>query len=172
MTFPVASYPHHSTGPTLITFDDMPLGYSEDRVQIEERPQWEDIRNDAFGGMAGVQSDVQFLGAIHYVHCNLNRFVAANINTLAMIDVDNPTGDTGDYDGLMGKFMRQDEMYAALVLSNKSATTTYSVAFLRQGRRFNMGTRHQQVALVFECHIDDPCDMVVFTAAAATDPCS
>jgi len=166
-----ATYVHVSTGPTLVTYDSLNLGYSEDRVQIDERPQWEDIRNDAFGGMAGVPSDVQFLGAVHFVHCNLNRFVADNVESLAMIEVDGPA-NPGDYDTMMGRFMRQDQMYAELVLSNKTATTTYKVAFLRQGRRFNMGTRHQQVALVFECHIDDPCDMVVFTTAAATDPCS
>jgi hypothetical protein len=63
-------------------------------------------------------------------------------------------------------------MYASLVLSNATESKTYDVAFLRQGRRFNYGTRHQIFSLVFECHLDDPCLNKLFYTGAAVDPCS
>jgi hypothetical protein len=176
MAFPLATFPHRAVGPTLVQWPSnaFSLGYADDRIQIEERPFWEDIRNDAFGGAAGMPSDVQYLGSIAMVTCNLNRFVVANLEDLAAID-----SIPGTAYGTMpqvGLFMRSggtnDAMYGALVLSNRTETLTYTVAFLRQGRRFNVSTRHQIYSLVFECHVTDPCDMVLFTQATGSDPCS
>jgi hypothetical protein len=176
MPFPLATFPHRAVGPTLVSWpysdspgSSKPLGYADDRIQIEERPFWEDIRNDAFGGAAGIPSDVQFLGSIAIVTCNLNRFTLANIEDLAGIDsVPGTTYGTGPQ---VGTFMRQETMYGSLILSNKTETLTYTIAFLRQGRRFNVGVRHQIYSLVFECHVNDPCDMVLFAKTAANDPC-
>ena len=170
MAFPLATFPHRATGPTLVTWNSLQLGYADDRIQIEERPFWEDIRNDAFGGAAGMPSDVHYLGSIAIVSCNLNRFVIANIQALADLDAANV--NTVGVMPAIGTFMRSDAMYSSLVLSNATETLTYTVAFLRQGRRFNVGTRHQIFSLAFECHVDDPCTMKLFAAGAAVDPCS
>jgi hypothetical protein len=169
MPFPLATFPHRATGPTLVTWSGSQLGYADDRIQIEERPFWEDIRNDAFGGAAGMPSDVQYLGSIAIVTCNLNRFTVAEIEKLAGID--SVPGTAYGTMPAVGLFMRQNTMYGALVLSNRSEILTYSVSFLRQGRRFNVSTRHQIYSLVFECHVNDPCDMVLFTAGGTADPC-
>lgn len=168
----VLTFPHVSKGPTLVSWPSASydLGYADDRVQIEERPFWEDIRNDAFGGAAGAPSDVHFLGAIAIVSVNLNRFQDSVMQNLA--DLDGLTGNTYGTYSEVGSFMRQDGMYGSLVLSNRTETLTYEVSFLRQGRRFNVGTRHTVFSLVFECHIDDPCDMSLFVKGAAADPCS
>jgi len=106
------------------------------------------------------------------VTCTLNRFVEANIQGLSRLEY--PTTGTATDGKLppMGRFMRQDTMYDTLWLVNKKYTLKYQVAFLRQGRKFNVGVRHQQVMLMFECHITDPCDMELFTYAAADDPCT
>ena len=174
MSFPLSTFPHRATGPTLVTWATSQLGYADDRIQIEERPFWEDIRNDAFGGAAGMPSDVQYLGSIAIVTCNLNRFQIAEIEKLAHID-SIPTATYGTMPQV-GLFMRTGGtapgMYGSLVLSNRSETLTYTFAFLRQGRRFNVGTRHQIFSLVFECHVNDPCDMVLFAKGAAVDPCA
>jgi len=169
------TYVHVSTGATLVAFGNevdagTSLGYAEDRIMIDERPQWEDIKNDAFGGGAGVPSDVQYLGSVAYVTCTLNRFDEANIRELAAIEI-----GTFVVDGVMppmGHFMRQEGMYSTLWLINKTYTLKYPRAFLRQGRRFNVGVRHQQVMLMFECHINDPCDMILFSYETPDDPCS
>lgn len=195
-------FPHRSTGATLVQFgtaadtgsgDDasmMDLGYCEDRVQIDERPQWEDIKNDIFGGMAGVHSDVQYLGSIVYVHCNLNRFNHYNIQRLSHIHptlataqisgvelTNQMSGTTGDIvGGTMGAFMRQGDnstltYMETLCLSSATEKLRFHRAFLRQGRRFNMGVRHQQVMLVFECHIYSPCDCEMYGLETGTNPC-
>lgn len=172
-------FPHRSTGATLVAFGGVDLGYAEDRVMIDERPQWEDIRNDIFGGMAGIPSEVQFLGSVVYVQANLNRFNMTNIRDLSNLRlVDDTLGEGAVQD--IGVFVRQGDRagtgstsgFKSLVLSNVSETLTFAQAFLRQGRKFNLGTRHQQFALVFECHINDPCDPLMYTVSAADDPCS
>lgn len=173
------SFPHRSTGATLVNFGGVDLGYAEDRVMIDERPQWEDIHNDAFGGMAGVPSEVQFLGSVVYVQANLNRFNMTNMRTLSTLLLLSDALSEGDLPSI-GEFVRQGDRagsgsasgFESLVLSNISETLTFAQAFLRQGRKFNLGTRHQQFALVFECHIADPCTMVMYTVSAADDPCS
>jgi hypothetical protein len=76
----------------------------------------------------------------------------------------------------VGLFMRGNMiaqgMYGELRLSNRTELLTYNVAFLRQGRRFNVGTRHQIYSLVFECHVNDPCDMILFAQSAGSNPCT
>jgi hypothetical protein len=166
------TYVHVSTGATLVTYASVNLGYAEDRIQIDERPVWEDIKNDAFGGMAGVPSDAQYLGSIAYVTCTLNRFVESAVKELSTIDLTDISLADGTVPPI-GRFMRQDTMYSTLVLTNANSILTYSQAFLRQGRRFNVGVRHQQIMLMFECHINNPCDMVLFTInETGTSPCS
>lgn len=201
-------FPHRSTGATLVQYGSiatdgtvstgtadatlLSLGYCEDRVQIEERPQWEDIRNDIFGGMAGIPSEVQYLGSIVYVHCNLNRFNDYHIKLLSSLhpsvaitggltgaEVANQmSGTTGDVvGGTMGTFMRQGDnaticYLETLRLSSATEKLTFHKAFLRQGKRFNMGVRHQQVMLVFECHVMSPCDMELYQIEAGVNPCT
>jgi hypothetical protein len=68
--------------------------------------------------------------------------------------------------------MRQDSGMGKLELINKTYTLAYERAFLRQGRQFSVGTRHQAFALVFECHVDNPCDAKLFSYEDDDDPCS
>jgi len=175
----VTSYNHRSVGPTLVSWPStaVPLGYADDRIMIDERPFYEDIRNDGFGGAAGMPSDVQYLGSIAVVTMNLNRFNHSNITALGDLDATNANigNDTIPYDGEMpeiGAFVRQDILWGSLALQNRTETRTFPKAFLRQGRRFNVGVRHQIYTLVFECHVDDPCTMVLYEVTALSDPCS
>jgi hypothetical protein len=137
---------------------------------IDERPFYEDIRNDGFGGAAGMPSDVQYLGSIAIVTVNLNRFNAANVAALGDLDASQvlTAGTLPD----IGSFVRQDTLWGGLYLTNGTETRVFAQSFLRQGRRFNVGTRHQVFSLVFECHVDDPCTMVLYTVGAANDPCT
>jgi len=188
------TFPHRSTGATLVRFgnnetdgrdsghDDamVDLGYCEDRVQIEERPQWEDIKNDIFGGQAGIPSEAQYLGSVAYIHCNLNRFSILDVKNLAGI---HPAlsalvaGFGGVSGGPMGAFMRQGDnnnthYMETLELSSQTEVLRFHKAFLRQGRRFNMGVRHQQFSLVFEAHVFSPCDMELYEIVAGVNPCT
>jgi hypothetical protein len=188
------TFPHRSTGATLVQFgsvaadgtgsgddaDMLNLGYCEDRVHIEEKPQWEDIKNDIFGGMAGIPSEVQYLGSVVYVHCNLNRFVVNNVKDMSSIhpSLSQLVAGFGDVvGGPMGTFMRQgnntDTTYMeTLALSSPTEVLKFHKAFLRQGKRFTMGVRHQQVMLVFECHVFSPCDLELYEISAGVNPCT
>jgi hypothetical protein len=188
------TFPHRSTGATKVSFgsvaadgitsgDDaslIELGYAEDRIMIDERPQWEDIHNDIFGGMAGVPSEVQYLGTVVFVQANLNRFNAVNVKTMSSIHpaLSQLVAGLGDVvGGPMGTFMRQGDNATVtymdtLELSSSLEVLRFHKAFLRQGKKFNMSVRHQQVALVFECHIFSPCDLETYQIEAGVNPCS
>ena len=166
------TYKHFATGPTLVRFGTYyDLGYSEDRIQISEKPFWHDVKSDGYGGSEGPPCDVQYLGAVAFVTCLLNRFNEEYIRKLAKIQIDG----VQLANGIMlptGQYMRQDAGMDKLELVNKTYTLTYEKAFLRQGRQFSVGTRHQAVALMFECHVDNPCDANLFAYDDDDDPCS
>jgi len=167
-------FPHFATGPTLVryppTYD---LGYAEDRIQVQEHPLWHDVKSDGSGGSEGPPCDVQFLGAVVFVSCLLNRFKEANIRRLSRIRADG-AGPDGTVLAT-GYYMRQDAGMNRLELVNKSYTLVYEKAFLRTGRQFSVGTRHQAVILTFECHVDTLCDAKLFEYDeqynAFNDPC-
>ena len=165
-TLPQA-FPHFATGPTLVEFNSLELGYAEDRVQIEEKPFWHEVKADSYGGAEGPPCDVQYLGALVLVRCLLNRFDEAYLRALGSIDV----GAPGEMPPT-GWYMRQDGGMKQLRLINQTYVLTYSKAVLRQGRQFNVGTRHQAFALMFECHVNNPCDSVLFDYEDGDDPCS
>lgn len=164
-------FPHFATGPTLVEFHDLELGYAEDRVQISEKPFWHEVKADSYGGAEGPPCDVQYLGALVYVQCLLNRFDEANLRTISRIDYGGPASADGEMLPA-GWYMRQDGGMEQLRLLSKEYTLTYSKAILRQGRQFSVGTRHQAFALMFECHVDNPCDAVLFEYETGDDPCS
>lgn len=170
-------FPHFATGATLVQFHSLRLGYSEDRIQIDETPFFHEVKSDAYGGSEGPPCDVQYLGSVVYVRCALNRFNRTNIktiNSIAIISSEDPDEHTTE-PGVMprpGWYMRQDDGMYELVLSSKEYIVTFSKAVLRQGRKWTMGTRHQAFILMFECHIDNPCDCKIFEYDTGEDPCS
>jgi len=165
------AFPHFATGATLVKFHDLDLGYSEDRIQIDETPFFHEVKSDGFGGSEGPPCDVQYLGSVVYVRCMLNRFNGDNLKKLS--------GITGDFGFVVntptmprsGWYMRQDGGMEELLLSSKEYVLTFTKAVLRQGRKWSMGTRHQSFILLFECHIDNPYDCTLFSYAAGNDPC-
>jgi len=167
-------FPHFATGATLVKFHSLELGYSEDRIQIDETPFFHEVKSDGFGGSEGPPCDVQYLGSLVYVRCALNRFNEVRIRTIAPLDrYGGPTGYLAP--GTMpppGWYMRQDGGMEELVLSSKEYIVTFTKAVLRQGRKWSMGTRHQAFILLFECHIDNPCDCKLFEYGTGEDPCS
>ena len=165
------AFPHFATGATLVKFHDLDLGYSEDRIQIDETPFFHEVKSDGFGGSEGPPCDVQYLGSLVYVRCSLNRFDDTNIRLISRIDYGGPANADGEMLPA-GWYMRQDGGMEELVLSSKQYTVTFTKAVLRQGRKWSMGTRHQAFILMFECHIDDPCDCKLFAYGAGEDPCS
>ena len=176
-------FPHFATGPTLVrcrntiweTYE-LDLGYSEDRIQIHERPFWHEVKSDAYGGTEGPPCDVQYLGSIAIVTCLLNRFNEANLRLISTLNINKQALPSERVSpGVMpntGLYMRQDLCMCELWLINKTYSLKYERAFLRNGRQFSVGTRHQSFALVFECHVNDPCEKVLVFYEEKDDPCS
>lgn len=165
-------FPHYATGATLVSFTDLRLGYAEDRIQISEQPFWHEVKADSYGGAEGPPCDVQYIGALVYVTALLNRFNETNLRKISRIYY---SGSPAEYGEMLpvGWYMRQDGGMETLELINKSYILTYTKAILKQGRKFNVGSRHQAFALTFECHISDPCDSVLFEYDDdGDDPCS
>lgn len=167
------SFPHFATGATLVKFKNLELGYSEDRVQIDETPFFHEVKSDGFGGAEGPPCDVQYLGSIVYVRCMLNRFNETNLRSISSIAIEDYAHISAP--GIMpraGWYMRQDDGMEELVLSSGEYTVTFTKAVLRQGRKWSMGTRHQAFILMFECHIDNPCNCKSFAYTAGSNPCN
>lgn len=163
-------FPHYATGPTLVDFGANELGFAEDRIQISEQPFWHEVHADSYGGAGGPPCDVQYIGSLVYVTCLLNRFNEPTMRIIGRIASEKVT-----VDGTMpptGWYMRQDGSMKPLSLVNASYTLTYEKAILKQGRKFNVGTRHQAFALTFECHINNPCDVALHKYEAGIDYCS
>jgi hypothetical protein len=165
------SFPHFATGPTLVQFHGYNLGYSEDRVQIDETPFFHEVKSDGFGGSEGPPCDVQYLGSLVYVRCALNRFNQTTLKTISSIATEDARITAPGIMPRAGWYMRQDDGMEELVLSSKEYIVTFSKAVLRQGRKWSMGTRHQAFILMFECHIDDPCDCKILEYGTGEDPC-
>lgn len=177
-------FPHFATGPTLVRCVAvglpyaMDLGYAEDRIQIQERPFWHEVKSDANGGVEGPPCDVQYLGSIAIVSCLLNRF---NEDSMRLLASPNVNGEVSTVDPSLaippgtlpasGFYMRQDRGMCELWLLNKTYSLKYRRAFLRNSRQFTAGTRHQAFALAFECHVNDPCDRILFSYEDAIAPC-
>lgn len=171
------SFPHFATGPTLVEFDSFDLGYCEDRIQIDETPFWHEVKSDGYGGSEGPPCDVQYLGALVYVRCLLNRFKEDNIRALSTISLPDDESSTPGIMPQVGWYMRQDSGMKQLRLLSKEYILVFLKSVLRQGRKWTMGTRHQSFALVFECHVNNPCDAQLLTYEGETeedqhDPCT
>jgi hypothetical protein len=165
------TYPHFSAGPVLVSWETMALGYSMNGIDIQEQPVFQDLKNDAYGGQAGMPSDVQWLGAVAMITCNLNRFTPGNLENIAQFDA-NMQASLGSY-RRVGQFVKQDGMHGQLILSSAVETLTFPSTYLVHGRSFNTGVPERVWRLVFRALIKDPCDMTLYSSSSSgTNPCT
>ena len=162
----ISQFPHVATGPTLVTFTGDDLGFAEDQIDIEERPFFREVKADSFGGAEGPPIDLQFTGALVFVRATLNRINESNCRDLGW-----DYADTAGTLPAVGEYQRQDEKWGLLQLKNRSHVMQFEQAVLRQGKSFNAGTRHRKYVLLFECHVNTPCNKVLYTYEDAEAPC-
>lgn len=161
------TFVHYMSGPTVIEFNSVELGYAEDRVQIQVQPYYDDIHTDNMGGLAGPPSDSQLLGAIANITAVLTKYVKAEMDKLTSFDSGGSAGVLPD----IGSFVKQDALYAALVLTGTNETITFDYAHLRQAQEFNASVRHKRYAVGWQAWMDDACTRTLMEITAGVSSC-
>ena len=155
----------YSSGPVLVNYDSVDLGYTEDRVEITVQPFFDDIHTDSWGGLAGPFADRQLLGAVAAINCMLTKFDDAAVQKLSsFIDQAGTAGVVGS--AKLGEFIYQDSMYAPLDLKSTltGSSLKFEFAHLSGAFSFNSSTRHRRYQLQFLTRMDDPCSRILYAA--------
>lgn len=162
----------YSSGPVLVNYDSVDLGYTEDRVEITIQPFFEDLHTDSCGGLAGPFADRQLLGAVAAINCMLVKFDNAAVQKLSsFVDQTGTAGVVGS--AKLGEFIYQDGMYAPLDLQSTYASSPlkFEYAHLSGAFSFNSSTRHRRYQLQFLTRMDDPCTRQLYTAGTQDSSC-
>lgn len=163
---PMTTGLHFTTGPSLITWNGIELGVSENGVEHQIQQYIQDVPSDDFGGTSGSPSDQQWLGATAMVQCVLTKFIEANVEQL----INHRFGQTGTF-GQVGEFMKQDILYAELVIWGRNELRTYPCAYVRQPVSMNSGSRFRRWGISFYCQVLDSCQQELYIVNETDDPC-
>lgn len=150
------------TGPCLVTWNSISLGYSEDGAIVRLQPFWSDVHSDRYGGRQGPPADSQLLGAIATVDVDLTEFEQTEVDKLSSFE---KAGTVGTLP-VTGTFIRDGSEFAPLLLAGSLRNITFSVAFLRQNHELNASTRHQIYRCGWECWINNTTSRQLFGVAA------
>jgi hypothetical protein len=126
------------------------LGYTRNGVDITFEGFFLDIMGDENGGDDGPPIDVQYLGEVARVRCELTKWdtaLALNVmerhyQSAAGVPVLSP-GQT---------LINQDNGYLALELTSASRTYTFPKVFPRNAIELNKGTKFSTFTCEFEAH--------------------
>ena len=146
------------TGPVLVNYNLVDLGYSRDGAQIRIQPQWDDIKSDCTGGERGVPLDRQFLGATARISLDLTKYELAEmqrLSTLYSARALNAPAETAGGTQTMGTLQRQENQGGPLLLSGVTHTIDFENAFVVDGMEWNVGTRASAYRISFEAWMDD-----------------
>lgn len=141
---------HFASGPCVITWNSIQLGYSEDGVKISIQPFHDAVHSDDFGGRAGTPADEQLLGGIATIDLEATKYVKAEFDKLTSFQ---PGGVAGRFPPV-GTFMRQDAKFAPLILTGVNDTFTFAIAYLRRAFEANSGTRYRRYMVGWRAAID------------------
>lgn len=163
-----------SSGPVLVNYDSVDLGYTEDRVDITIQPFFEDLHTDSWGGLAGPFADRQLLGAVAAINCMLTKFDDAAVQKLSsfveqgsgVAGTIGPSFGGGNALDKLGTFVYQDSMYATLDLKSTltGSSLKFEYAHLSGAFSFNSSMRHRRYQLQFLTRMDDPCTRILYAA--------
>lgn len=138
---------HFASGPVVPTWNSIQLGYSEDGCNIVVTPFFDRVSSDDFGGLRGAPADEQLLGAIATIDIPFTKYVKAEMDKLTAFK---KAGTAGTLPPI-GSFVRQDALYAPLILAGINDTFTFATAMLRRAQEINSGTKYRRYMVGFEC---------------------
>lgn len=138
-------------GLTLVKFAGNNIGYTRNGVDITKEGFFLDVAGDEFGGDDGPPIDVQYLGELVRVRCELTKFDPDNAKRIYRRKDTNALGEFTNVPG--STLMNQDAQAAELVLnSNGVDHYTFKNAFPRAPIEINKGTKFSTLVCEFECH--------------------
>lgn len=146
---------HFTTGPVVPYWNAVQLGYCEDGVQVSVFPRFSEIFSDDMGGREGVPTDSQFLGATASIRLILTKYVKDKCDLLSSFSQAALASNINK--GVMpvlGSFVRQDGLAAALVLSGVNESLSFATAFVRGNYEINSGTKYRRYVVELEAWLN------------------
>lgn len=145
---------HFTTGPVVPSWNAVQIGYCEDGVQISLFPRFSDIFSDDMGGREGVPTDSQFLGATASIRLLLTKYVKSKCDSLSCFTQAALSSDAKGLMPVLGSFVRQDGLSAALLLAGVNENISFATAFVRGNYEINSGTKARRYIVDFEAWLD------------------
>lgn len=152
---------HEMAGAVLVKYNGASLGYTRDGAQIRIEPRFIDIPSDYYGGQSGAPADVQVVGAIATVQCEMPHYDKAECHKLTAFYKAGVAGTLPAF----GTLLRQGSLHAVLLLDGVNEDWTFNQAIIRQAVELNKGTRFSTFVCGFECWVDTPASRILFTVA-------
>lgn len=141
---------HFASGPVVVTWNAIQLGYSEDGCNVVIQPRWDEVKSDDFGGRAGTAADEQLLAGDATIDIPMTKYVKAELDKLTAFK---KAGTAGVFPPI-GSFSRQDALFATLLLAGVNDQHQFLTASLYRAQEFNSGTRYRRYMIGFKCSIN------------------
>jgi len=147
---PAPPYIHFAALPSEVSWNNFQLGYSENGCQLVVQPNFDEIFSDDMGGIRGVPSDAQFLGARGFMNLVFTKYNKLFMDNLSCYTVAALTSGARGLMPALGSFVRQDGLAAALLLNAPNEALSFATAFLRANYEMNTGTPYRRYVCGFE----------------------
>lgn len=133
------------------------LGYSVNGVDITEEPFWLDIPGDEKGGDQGPPIDIQYLGEVHRIRCEMSKYDISVANKLrGRLMTNSASPGVPDTSGSLFLGTANNSVRVILDAATASFDRNYLTALPRQPFEVNRGTRYSTLIVEFEAHTKIP----------------
>jgi hypothetical protein len=133
------------------------FGYTRQGAETRREAYWINIPGDEHGGDEGPPIDIQYLGEVAFVRCEMTKFDADVFRRIAA----RVKGATAGVPASAGTLMfTPDSTNPAttnairVILSNTAAPVNFPRAIPRAAIELNVGTKYSTALVEFECHKD------------------
>ena len=115
-----------------------------------------------------VISTVALLGATASIRLMLTKYQKEICDRLSSFTQSALPAGTKGLLPVIGSFIRQDSMYAALLLSGVNENLSFPIAFMRGGYEINSGTKYRRYIVEFEAWLNQTDYTQITTAQTRT----
>lgn len=141
---------HFSTLASVPSWGGYELGLTENGCPLNIQVKWDDVMSDDMGGLKGVPSDRQFLGAQGFLDLTFTKYVKDRMDNMASHNAAALVAGTKGLMPPIGTFARQGGMGAPLILTAPNEVLSFEFAMLVSNYEFNSGTPYRKYRCLFE----------------------